>query len=74
MLDSARISAESLLTLINDTLDFSKFEAGKITLEQIDVELRTLAEEVATLCSREAHAKGVELHVLSTTACPQLLL
>jgi signal transduction histidine kinase/CheY-like chemotaxis protein/HPt (histidine-containing phosphotransfer) domain-containing protein len=61
MLESARNSADSLLNLINDVLDFSKIDAGKLTLENIDVELRPIAEEVATLFTRQAHAKGVEI-------------
>jgi signal transduction histidine kinase/CheY-like chemotaxis protein/HPt (histidine-containing phosphotransfer) domain-containing protein len=61
MLETARGSADSLLTLINDVLDFSKIEAGKLTLESIDVDLRSLAEEVATLFSQPAQANGVEL-------------
>jgi two-component system sensor histidine kinase/response regulator len=61
MLETARSSADSLLTLINDVLDFSKIEAGKLTLESIDVDLRSLAEEVATLFSQPAQANGVEL-------------
>ncbi|MEP7246284.1 MAG: response regulator [Gammaproteobacteria bacterium] len=61
MLDIARSSADSLLTLINDVLDFSKIESGKIALEHIDVELRPIIEEVSTLFSAQANAKGVEL-------------
>jgi CheY-like chemotaxis protein/HPt (histidine-containing phosphotransfer) domain-containing protein len=61
MLDTARNSADALLTLINDVLDFSKIDAGKLTLEKIDVELRPLAEEVATLFTGQANAKGVEV-------------
>ncbi|MEJ1960934.1 MAG: hypothetical protein WDO56_05050 [Gammaproteobacteria bacterium] len=61
MLDTARNSADALLTLINDVLDFSKIDAGKLTLENIDVDLRPLAEEVATLLTKHASAKGVEL-------------
>jgi two-component system, sensor histidine kinase and response regulator len=64
MLDTARSSADALLTLINDVLDFSKIEAGKLALEQIDFELASLVEEVATLFSREAHSKGLELSCL----------
>src|SRR5262249_46587705 len=59
MLETARNSADALLTLINDILDFSKLEAGKLRLEQVDVEIRPLAEEVAMLFSRQAHGKGV---------------
>ena len=61
MLDTARGSADALMTIINDVLDFSKIEAGKLTLENIDVELRPLAEEVATLFTKQANAKGVEI-------------
>jgi len=61
MLETARGSADALLNLINDVLDFSKIEAGKLTLEKIDVDLRSLAEEVATLFTQQAHGKGVEI-------------
>ncbi len=61
MLETARNSADALLTLINDVLDFSKIDAGKLMLEKIDVELRPMAEEVATLFANQAQAKGVEV-------------
>jgi signal transduction histidine kinase/DNA-binding response OmpR family regulator len=61
MLQTARGSADSLLGLINDVLDFSKIDAGKLQLEKIDLELRPLAEEIATLFSQQASARGVEL-------------
>ena len=64
MLETARSSADALLTLINDVLDFSKIEAGKLALEDIDFELTPIVEEVATLFSRDAHAKGLELSCL----------
>jgi len=59
-----RSSAESLLTLINDLLDFSKVESGKMQLETIDFELRTTVEDVADLLAASAHKKGLELAVL----------
>ena len=61
MIETARNAADSLLTVINDVLDFSKIDAGKLTLEQIDVELRPLVEEIATLFTTQANAKGVEV-------------
>jgi signal transduction histidine kinase/CheY-like chemotaxis protein len=61
MLDTARSSADSLLALINNILDFSKIDAGKLHLESIDVELLPLAEEVTTLFSRQAFTKGIEI-------------
>jgi signal transduction histidine kinase/DNA-binding response OmpR family regulator/HPt (histidine-containing phosphotransfer) domain-containing protein len=61
MLDTARNSADALLSVLNGVLDFSKIEAGKLTLERIDVEVRPLAEEVATLFTAQARAKGLEI-------------
>jgi len=73
MLETARNSADALLALINDILDFSKIEAGKLTLEHIDVELRSLAEEVATLFTQQANAKGVELSCAVHNEVPQFV-
>jgi signal transduction histidine kinase/DNA-binding response OmpR family regulator len=73
MLDTARNSADSLLTLINDILDFSKIDAGKLTLETVDVDLRQLAEDVATLFTRQAAAKNVEVTCAVDNAVPALV-
>ena len=51
-----RDSGNALLTIINDILDFSKVEAGKLELEQLDVDLRDTFEDVARLLSIQAHA------------------
>ncbi len=73
MLETARNSADALLTLINDVLDFSKIEAGKLTLETIDVEIRPLAEEVALLFSRQANKKGVEVSCAVHNEVPDVI-
>jgi PAS domain S-box-containing protein len=56
-----RRSSESLLTVINEILDFSKAEAGKVELEMIDFDLRTMVEEVTGLFASQAAQKDVEL-------------
>jgi PAS domain S-box-containing protein len=56
-----RDSGNALLTIINDILDFSKVEAGKLELEQLDVDLRDTFEDAARLLSIQAHAKGLEV-------------
>ncbi|MGH7930556.1 MAG: PAS domain S-box protein, partial [Candidatus Binatia bacterium] len=56
-----RRSSESLLTVINEILDFSKAEAGKVELEIIDFDLRTAVEEVTGLFASQAAHKEVEL-------------
>jgi len=54
-------SARGLLTIIDDILDFSKLEAGKVVLRTEDFELRQMTQEVAELLAPRAHAKGLEL-------------
>jgi len=57
----AQSSAQSLLALINDILDFSKVEAGKIELETMDFNLRSLLGEFAEAMALRAQEKGLEL-------------
>ena len=54
-------SANNLLTIINDVLDFSKLEAGKLILEHIPFSLRETLDEVIVLLAPSAHEKGLEL-------------
>ncbi|WP_435927646.1 two-component sensor histidine kinase BarA [Dryocola sp. BD613] len=54
-------SANNLLTIINDVLDFSKLEAGKLILESIPFPLRSTLDEVVILLAHSAHDKGLEL-------------
>ena len=54
-------SANNLLTIINDVLDFSKLEAGKLVLEHIPFLLRETIDEVTVLLAPSAHEKGIEL-------------
>jgi len=54
-------SARSLLTIIDDILDFSKLEAGKFAVRCDDFDVRQMLQEVAELLAPRAHAKGIEL-------------
>jgi PAS domain S-box-containing protein len=56
-----RNSGDALLTVINDVLDFSKIESGKMEIETAGFNLRTLVEEVADLFAQPAYEKGLEL-------------
>jgi signal transduction histidine kinase/CheY-like chemotaxis protein len=69
--ETIRDSGTSLLTVINDILDFSKVEAGKLELEQLDVDLRDTFEDVARLLSIQAHSKGLELTAQIDAALPE---
>lgn len=54
-------SANNLLTIINDVLDFSKLEAGKLVLEHIPFLLRETIDEVTVLLAPSAHEKALSL-------------
>ncbi len=68
--ETVRDSAGALLTVINDILDFSKVEAGKLDLEQINMDLRDTLEDVARLLAIQAHAKGLEVTALIDPSLP----
>ncbi len=56
-------SAENLLVIINDILDLSKIEAGKIIIEQTDFSLRSLMESVRDMLLLKAEEKGLQLRI-----------
>jgi signal transduction histidine kinase/DNA-binding response OmpR family regulator/HPt (histidine-containing phosphotransfer) domain-containing protein len=55
-------SGEHLLVIINDILDFSKIEAGKLTVEYINFNLWDLLDDIHTVYTPQASAKGIALH------------
>ncbi|MFO1020849.1 MAG: ammonium transporter [Planctomycetales bacterium] len=57
----ARQSADALLVQINDILDISKIEAGKLELENISFDLRMIMEDVAEMFAMRAEEKKIEL-------------
>jgi signal transduction histidine kinase/CheY-like chemotaxis protein len=71
--ETLQSSCDALLRIINDILDFSKMETGKFTLETIDFDLRTLAEDVLDLFRRAAEMKGLELCYMLHAEVPTAL-
>src|SRR5690606_5950670 len=59
--ETIRGSADLLLDIVNDVLDFSKLEAGKMSIEQTPFDLAQVVEESADLLAERAQTKGVEL-------------
>jgi two-component system sensor histidine kinase/response regulator len=59
--DTIRTCGDTLLTLINDILDLSKIEAGKLTFETIDLDLRSAVESAVELVAERAQSKRLEL-------------
>jgi signal transduction histidine kinase/DNA-binding NarL/FixJ family response regulator len=70
-LRTAYTSADRLLVLINDILDYSKIEAGKLNIEKIDFDLPQLIAHTVSLWSRRAEEKGVALVASVDPAVPQ---
>ena len=70
---TVRTSADSLLTVINDVLDFSKLEAGKLTVELQDFDLRQAVESVIDLFAETVSQKKLALGVLFDHDLPRFV-
>ena len=71
--DAIKNSADSLLDIINDILDISKIEAGKLNLEVIDFNLRITCENINNVVALRAYEKGLEYSCLVDHEVPSLL-
>jgi PAS domain S-box-containing protein len=60
--ETIRSSGETLLALVNDILDISKIEAGKLKLENVDFDLHDLLADFAAPLAMRARSKGIEFH------------
>jgi PAS domain S-box-containing protein len=67
-------SGEALLSIINDVLDLSKIEAGKLELESIPLNLRDMAAGCCAMVDQQAKAKELDLTVRVEPGVPQWVL
>jgi two-component system sensor histidine kinase/response regulator len=67
-------ASESLLGIVNDILDVSKMEAGKLEMESVPFSLDDVLHRVSSLFNLKARAKGVELVVAAVPEVPERLL
>jgi signal transduction histidine kinase/DNA-binding NarL/FixJ family response regulator len=74
--ENARIvldSGEALLQILNDVLDYSKLEAGKLDVESIDFDFRRVLEDVGALMASKAAEKGIFLAERCDAGVPRFL-
>jgi CheY-like chemotaxis protein len=71
--ETVRQAANSLLTVINEVLDFSRIEADRVELDRQDFDVRGLLEEVARLLAGKAREKRLELTCSVDAGIPRIL-
>ncbi len=71
---SVQDSSKVLLTLINDILDLSKVEAGKLELEYIPTDIRVMAEEIKNVFHYKAKSKAISLNITVDTLVAETLI
>ncbi|MCK6557187.1 response regulator [Candidatus Binatia bacterium] len=67
-------SGDALMTVINDVLDFSKMEAGKLALDPVEVDLRDCLGDAVRALALRAHLKGLELAVEVKPEVPETIV
>ncbi|MDO8837512.1 MAG: ATP-binding protein [Parvibaculum sp.] len=72
--EAVRSSGQALLAIINDILDYSKIEAGKVRLEEAPFDPRFVLENVAELLAPRAFDKGIEIVTDIAAAVPRRLI
>ncbi|HVB38520.1 MAG TPA: response regulator, partial [Vicinamibacterales bacterium] len=73
-LDTAMVSAQSLLSVLNDVLDFSKIEAGKLDLEAIEFDVRDTFDDAVKPVAMRADEKNLELLCHVAPDVPRVLV
>jgi signal transduction histidine kinase/DNA-binding response OmpR family regulator len=73
-LEISKGCANTLLALLNDLLDLSKIEAGKMLLERIAFDVRLLSEDCSRALNAKAVEKGIELRFFADPAVPARIM
>ncbi|MGR3635079.1 MAG: response regulator, partial [Shimia sp.] len=72
-LKTIRSTGQALLTIINDILDLSRLESGKLEISKVDFNLRNCVSGVIHLLKQKAEQKGIELEVSFSDDLPETL-
>ena len=68
-----RSSSQTLLGILNDILDYSKIESGRIDLESVDFDLRQLVDDIVAVMRFRASEKGLDLSAVIADDVPSIL-
>ncbi|CAL4952964.1 unnamed protein product [Urochloa decumbens] len=71
---TAQASGKALVSLINEVLDQAKIESGKLELETVPFDLRTVCDDILSLFCGKAQEKGLELAVYVSDQVPETLI
>ncbi|KAL5162416.1 Histidine kinase 4 [Glycine soja] len=71
---TAQACGKALITLINEVLDRAKIEAGKLELEAVPFDLRSIIDDVLSLFSEKSRHKGLELAVFVSDKVPDIVM
>lgn len=73
-LEIIKTSSDTLVGVINDILDISKIEAGRMEIENISFDIRSIFESTVFLYDAKAREKGIELNMLISSAIPNFVI
>jgi signal transduction histidine kinase/DNA-binding response OmpR family regulator/HPt (histidine-containing phosphotransfer) domain-containing protein len=73
-LSTVKLSAESLLSIINEILDFSKIEAGRLELDSFEFNLHDLIGDIMKGLALRAHQRGLELAYDIYPSAPEVVI
>lgn len=71
---NAQKSSEILLNIINEVLDISKIEAGKMSIDSTSFNIRSAVEDVVTIATSNEKAEGININALIRSDVPQRVL
>ncbi|XP_019437450.1 PREDICTED: histidine kinase 4-like [Lupinus angustifolius] len=71
---TAQACGKALIALINEVLDRAKIEAGKLELEAVPFDLRSILDDVLSLFSEKSRHKGLELAVFVSDKVPHIVM
>ncbi|MCB1179662.1 MAG: response regulator [Leptospiraceae bacterium] len=74
LISMIKSSANNLLTIINDILDISKIEAGKIEIEYISIEIRNIIQEIIDTMKLLADKKGINIVLNIENSFPETII